>query len=63
MPSMDSDEVESEAHSLELIECSLTKRDVGDNDIVARDDGLRCRSVFKSKFGWRLACLLQITNQ
>ena len=67
--------MESEAHSLELIECSLTKRDaINDDDdddeddeededdetFVAKEDGLRCRSVFKSKFGWRLACLLQI---
>lgn len=65
MPKMDSDEVESEAHSLELIECSLTKREAVDNDDdddddIAKEDGLRCLSVFKSKFGWRLACLLQI---
>lgn len=54
---MDSDEVESDA-SLELIECSFTKREAVDRTVC--DDGRRCRNVFKSKFGWRLACLLQV---
>lgn len=59
-PNTDSDEVESDAHSLELIECSFVKRvDVVEN-VVAWDDGRRWRNVFKSKFGWRLACLLHV---
>lgn len=53
---IESDDVESDAYSLELIECSLTKRDEVDRTVCA--DGRRWRSVFKSKFGWRLACLL-----
>lgn len=68
MPKMDSDDVESDAHSLELIECSLTNRVAVDDDIVADDDcednedGLRCLNEFKSKFGCLLACLLQINK-
>lgn len=59
---MDSDDVESDAHSLELIECSFVKR-VDAVEKVAWDDGRRWRNVFKSKFGWRLACLLCITYE